>query len=91
MQKLKTFSNLFFFSDPYEGYRASMSFENGYGISVITEQNSYTIPTARFEIAVLYNKNICYTTHITDDVIKHLSKKGVTKIMKQIQELPKRI
>ena len=38
-------------------------------------------------IAVFKDGNICYDTHITDDVLGNLSDDDVTKIMKQIQEL----
>lgn len=86
--KLKTFKDLIFFVKPYgEGFQAVKNFPNGYGISVITEGNSYTWSKARFEVAILRNGEICYDTPLTDDVIHGASKIKVTKIMKSIQNL----
>lgn len=40
-----------------------------------------------YEVAVMKDGILCYDTPITDDVIGYVSKEGVTRIMKQIQEL----
>ena len=62
-----------------------INFENKYGISVIT--GGYGDKENPYEIAVLYDNEITYNTHITDDVIGYNNEEGVTRIMKQIQEL----
>lgn len=81
---IKTFRDLEFkrkFSD--KQYRARMTFDNNYGISVVHD----CILKRKYEIAVLHNNSICYDTPITSDVLKGLTGKEVTKLMKQIQQL----
>ena len=69
-------------------------FDNGYGISIVRNKLSYTSENILdFEIAVLKKTDddyeICYDTPITNDVIGYLTPKEVSKVMKEIQELPK--
>lgn len=90
---MKTFEDLYF---AVLGNRicAKEFFNNGYGISVVREEFTYTSKDKLdFEIAILKgnkeNYSLCYTTSITDDVIGYCSPKKVSEIMKEIQELPK--
>lgn len=90
---MKTFEDLYF---AVLGNRISAKefFNNGYGISIIKNEISYTSENILdFEIAVLKGTcddyEICYDTPITDDVIGYLTPKQVSKVMKEIQELPK--
>lgn len=71
--------------------QAEMNFDNNYGVSVITGKGAYTNATKPYEVAVLYNGEICYDSGITDDVIGYCGKKRVTEIMKQVQELNPKI
>ena len=86
---MKKFEDLTFETHPhfpyFESY-ARMNFENGFGISVINGYSAYCNDNT-YEVAVLSNNEICYSTHITDDVIGYCTKAKVTKLMKQIQEL----
>ena len=82
----KTFKDLIFVSKPWAGYQAVKIFPNGYGVSVITEGNSYTWSKARFEVDILKNREICYDTPLTDVVIHNASKIKVSKITKAVQE-----
>lgn len=90
---MKTFDDLKFdpHSRSYVGFdkHAKMQFENGYGISVITGASAYTSEGAPYEVAVLHNNRLTYTTPITDDVIGHCTQERVTEIMKRIQQLNK--
>lgn len=71
------------------GIRARMFFPNGYGISVIKNNRSYGGKEGLYEVGVLDNKgNLCYDTPVTDDVIGWLTERGVSVIMKRVQELP---
>lgn len=85
---MKTFKDLKFKThahpDMFDTY-ARLNFENNYGISVIT--GGYGSVKEPYEIAVLYDNEITYNTHITDDVIGHQTESLVTEIMKQIQQL----
>ena len=69
------------------GIQARMDFGNNYGVSVVQGDNFYNNTDEEYELAVMYNGNICYNTYITDDVMGYLSKEEVTKIMGQVQEL----
>ncbi len=85
----KTFKDLEFKSHPVSHYftsRACMNFENGYGISVINGVGAYC-GADTFEVAVLYKDELCYNTHITDDVISYQTPEQITEIMSQIQDL----
>lgn len=50
---------------------------------------SHTNNDDEWEIAVLKDGHLCYTTPITSDVIGYLNENDVTKIMKEIQKLPR--
>jgi len=88
---MKEFKDLVFNVHPSMMFntQAKMEFDNGYGISVITGRGAYGNETHPYEVAVLKDGFICYNTPITNDVIGWLDAKGVTEIMKKIQELPK--
>lgn len=64
---------------PYPAYR--IHFDNGYGASIIRIYRT-------FEVAVLHNDELCYTTPITDDVIGYLEADTVGKILADIEGLP---
>ncbi len=86
---MKNFNDLVF--EPHSGgmgERATLEFDNGYSVSVVSGQMFYTSPNQPYEAAVMDDNGLCYDTPVTDDVIGHLTKSGVTDVMKQIQELP---
>ena len=93
----KTFDDLVF-EEYYsmKGLSAKMNFDNGYGVSVVRFKlsddwyGSYTSNENEWELAVLYNDKLCYDTPITDDVMGHLLKEDVTRIMKEVQDLIRR-
>lgn len=67
--------------------QAEMEFENGYGISVIFGSCFYSNGIDTYEIAVLYNGSITYSSGIADDVVGYLTARQVTSYMKKIQKL----
>jgi hypothetical protein len=69
------------------GVQKIYEFDNGYGASVIRHQGSYGFSKGLWELAVLHYGDLCYHTHITDDVIGHLTETEVDKYLKQIEEL----
>jgi len=69
------------------GTQAKINFDNGYGVSVITGDKAYTDVDCPYELAVLKDGNLCYSTPITDDVLGYLTKTKVTNIMKKVQSL----
>lgn len=69
------------------GTRAKHTFENGFGVSVITGAMFYTDENRPYEIAVTDKDGITYDTHITDDVIGHLSEAEANKIIADVAAL----
>ena len=67
-----------------EGIQYEYSFPNGYGASVIKTTYSYGGDAGLWELAVLYQGEICYTSGITEDVIGHLTSKDVKSLLEQI-------
>lgn len=67
-----------------EGIQYEYSFPNGYGASVIKTTFSYGGDAGLWELAVLYQGEICYTSGITEDVIGHLTSKDVKSLLEQI-------
>jgi hypothetical protein len=94
---LKTFKDLKFKPHPIDpnGLLARFYFDNGYGISVCRFFGSYKDNHHQWEIAVLSwdeetkKMDLCYDTPITNDVIGYLYEDEVSKIMEDIQLLPK--
>ena len=87
---MKTFKDLVFtphFSDE-SGVQARMTFDNGYGVSVIKTLFSYGGNKGLYELAVLDSSgSITYDTTITDDVLGYLSEDEVTENMIKIQKI----
>lgn len=70
------------------GTKATVRFDNGYGASVITGGMFYTSDEAPYELAVLLDGHLNYDTHITNDVLGHLTADDVEKHLVEIAELP---
>ena len=86
---MKTFNDLDFKPHPHvDGVVSRITFENGYGASVVKHDFSYGGKDGLYELAVLDTKgDITYSTHITDDVIGYLTTQEVTDLLEQIQKL----
>lgn len=74
-------------SYPNNGVQHVYAFPNGYGASVIKTDYSYGGKNGLWEIAVLKDEEICYTSGITDDVIGHLSWDNVEDYLLEIKSL----
>jgi hypothetical protein len=95
------FSDLDFQPHPnWVGVQAKHFFDNGYGVSVIQSPNSYGGDEGLYELAVLkhyvqkdygaglsHKWEICYDTHITDDVLGHLTEEQVESYLCDIEKL----
>jgi hypothetical protein len=97
---MKSFKDIEFKPHKYgEGLHGLIFFENGYGVSVVrykasydvNNYSSYTSNDSEWEVAVIYGNEksweISYNTHITDDVLGHLTEGEVDWVMFQVQEL----
>jgi len=70
------------------GVVARITFDNGYGASVVKHEYSYGGKDGLYELAVLdKNGELCYDTPITEDVIGYLRDIDVTDVMEKIQKL----
>ena len=87
---MKTFNDLVFNEHPNHlgGVQARITFDNGYGASVVSTPHTYGGRDGLYELAVFgKNGHITYDTPVTDDVLGYLKPEEVTKIMQQIQLL----
>lgn len=87
---MKTFKDLQFKPPRHftVGSQALMTFENGYGVSVINGDGAYVSSPDEWEVAVMHNGRVCCSTPITDDVLGHLTVDEVNEVMQKVQELP---
>ena len=74
-------------SDFFGGLAYEFKFENNYGASIIKHNFSYGHEDDLFELAVLYDSKITYSTEITGDVLGWLTNDDVLAILNQIKEL----
>lgn len=87
---MKTFKDLEFKSHPYHlgGVQAVITFDNGYGASVVCTPHTYGGDKGLYELAVLgEDGHLTYDTPITSDVIGYLRDIDVTDVMEKIQQL----
>ena len=86
---MKQFKDLEFKRHPQkDGVISRITFDNGYGASVVKHEHSYGGDKGLYELAVLDNEGqICYDTTITNDVIGYLRPMDVTDVMEKIQQL----
>ncbi len=71
----------------FNAKRAIMSFDNGFGVSVVLGSMFYSNGIDTYEVAVLDDGSLTYGTYITDDVIGYISQDEVTEVMRKVQEL----
>lgn len=70
------------------GVQHTYTFANGYSASVIQGPYSYGGPAGLWEVAVLRDGHLDYSTPVTDDVIGHCTDDEVGKILALIAALP---
>jgi len=90
---MKTFNDLEFIDHPmgaeYGGIISRISFDNGYGASVVKGPMSYGGKNGLYELAVLdSNGELHYDNPVANgDVVGYLSEEDITKLLEQIQKL----
>lgn len=72
------------------GQRAVVNYDNGYQASVITGGWAYSTEDEPYEIAVMCNYDLCYDTHITNDILGYLTEEAANEVLQQIAALPNR-
>jgi hypothetical protein len=89
---MKTFKDLEFGEHPSHigGVQARITFDNGYGASVVKTPYSYGGKDGLYELAVLgTDGHLTYDTPVTSDVIGYLRDIDVTEVMEKIQQRQK--
>lgn len=87
---MKTFKDLEFKSHPNHlgGVQAVITFDNGYGASVVCTPHTYGGDKGLYELAVLgTDGHLTYSTPVTNDVMGYLRPEDVTDVMAKIQQL----
>jgi hypothetical protein len=83
-----TFNDLTFLPSTYaDGVHAIVTFDNGYGASIVKTDRSYGGKEGLYELAVLFDGLISYDTPITNDVIGFLTEDEVTELLQKIEDL----
>jgi hypothetical protein len=82
------FSDLEFKTHPSGfGVQAKAVFANGYTASIVQNPFTYGGDEGLFELAIIRDGQLDYTTPITDDVIGRLSEDEVTEYLGKIEAL----
>lgn len=83
-----TFNDLTFLPATYaDGVHSIVTFDNGYGASIVKTDRSYGSKEGLYELAVLFDGLICYDTPITNNVIGSLTEDKVTELLQKIEAL----
>lgn len=75
----------------FGGLAYEFKFENNYGASIIKHNFSYGNEDDLFELAVLYDSKITYSTEITGDVLGYLTNDDVMYYLSEIKDLEEEI
>ena len=75
-------------NEVHGGIQYKFRAENGYGASIVRHDFSYGGKDGLWELAVLDKTgDLCYTTHITEDVLGYLTEEEVNNTLLQIEQL----
>ena len=87
---MKTFNDLKFKPHPHvDGVISRITFDNGFGASVVKHDFSYGGKDGLYELAVIdKGGEVTYSTPVTNDVVGYLNEDEVTGLLEQIQQLP---
>jgi hypothetical protein len=85
----KTFDDIEFKPHPMgNGIQGVITFDNGYGASVVKTDTSYGGLEGLYELAILdKDGHLIYTTQISDDVMGYLEPERITEKLIEIQDL----
>lgn len=72
------------------GFRHEQLFENGWGCSIVPEEDG-----VHYEFAVLVHEDrkkahLCYTSIVTNDVIRYCTVNAIDTLIDRVQNLPQR-
>ena len=70
------------------GFQHKELFENGYGISVIPENDGVHYEVAVLEHSQGRHAHLCYTSEVTNDVVRYATVDQVDELIERIKSLP---
>lgn len=84
---MKTFKDLVFKQHGWDetAHHARINFDNGYGVSVLSGGEFFRTANNTYEVGILKDDYLCYSTPITDDVLNYQTPEQITEIMKKLQ------
>jgi hypothetical protein len=68
----------------FQGFQATATFENDFGVSVIPETDK-----KHYEVAILRKGKLCYDSGLTFDVFRYLTVKDVHNLVHRVKNLEK--
>lgn len=74
----------------FRGFRHEALFDNGYGVSVIPEEDGEHYELAVLEHSKGHKAHLTYDTIVTDDVIRYCTVNAVDALIERIRNLPPR-
>lgn len=74
----------------FRGFRHEALFDNGYGVSVIPEEDGEHYELAVLEHSKGHKAHLTYDTVITDDVIRYCTVNAIDTLIERIRNLPSR-
>lgn len=69
------------------GFQATALFPNGFGVSIIPEADQQSYEVAVLEHNSKGNSQVCYTSGLTFDVFRYLTRDEVSEVVKQVENL----
>jgi hypothetical protein len=72
----------------FRGFMHQQLFDNGYGISVVPEEDGVTYEVAVLEHSQGRKAHLTYDTTITNDVIRYATVNAVDTLIERIRNLP---
>ena len=70
------------------GEQARIDFDNGYGLSVLRGgSGTWYTRDGTYEVAVMKDGDVCYSTPITEDVLGYVSAEVVNDVIQRVMEL----
>ena len=72
------------------GFQHYELFPNGYGISVVPERDGEHYELAVIEHTEGHKAHLCYTTEITEDVLRYCTREAIWSLRDRIKDFPPR-
>jgi len=72
----------------FRGFRHEALFDNGYGVSVIPEDDGIHYELAVLEHSEGRKAHLCYTTTVTSDVLRYCTVDAIDTLIDRVRNLP---